>query len=340
MHPAWLVPLLLLLPNLAFAHSIGVSRGVYSLQGGTVHAQVLVARPDAASLWPGRDPSDLTGDLSVLAGLRVQVGAVACPPVTVHTTLVEGDGVQIDASWHCPPGPRARLTFGWLDALSHGHRHLPQIQGEPPLPPLYRGQATLEIPAQTSTPAEQDTWPQRALGFLRMGIEHILSGPDHLLFLLGLVLLGGSWRSLLGVVTAFTVAHSLSLGLSVLDLWTPGARVIEPLIGLSIAWVGMENLWLQDASGRWRLAAPFGLIHGFGLASALREVHLAPVDAPLALLSFNLGVEVGQLAVLAVILPGLAWLRRRGWLERPQRRWWNGGLITAGLAWFIARIAL
>jgi hydrogenase/urease accessory protein HupE len=171
-----------------------------------------------------------------------------------------------------------------------------------------------------------------------MGVEHILTGYDHLLFLFGLVLVASRWKSLLPVVTAFTVAHSLTLGVAVLGLWTPPSRVVEPLIALSIAYVGVENLLLKDAGKRWRITFPFGLIHGFGFASALHELALPSRAIPAALLSFNLGVEAGQLMVLALMIPLVAAVRRMRWLEGARARIPSLGVAAVGAVWFVARI--
>ena len=159
------------------------------------------------------------------------------------------------------------------------------------------------------------------VSFLRMGIEHILTGYDHLVFLFGLVLIGGRLRSLVGAVTAFTVAHSITLALAVLGVWAPSPRIVEPAIALSIVWVGIENFFVKNAEGRWRITFPFGLIHGFGFAGALREIELPRARVPLALVSFNLGVEVGQLAVMAVVVPLIldAPEAAGGWGRRARR---------------------
>jgi hydrogenase/urease accessory protein HupE len=172
-----------------------------------------------------------------------------------------------------------------------------------------------------------------------MGIEHILTGYDHLVFILGLVLARARLRALLSVITAFTVAHSITLALAVLGVWAPSSRIVEPAIALSIAYVGVENFFVKDASKRWRITFPFGLIHGFGFAGALREIALPRSAVPAALVSFNLGVEAGQLAVLAVLLPLLFLLRGRTWFEPLGVRLVSGAVAVAGGIWFVARVA-
>jgi hydrogenase/urease accessory protein HupE len=226
--------------------------------------------------------------------------------------------------------------------LSQGHRMLLHARGPagPADDVLYATHDRLTLDVASSAPSPS---PSRGVAaFVAMGVEHILTGYDHLLFLVGLVLVGGRLKSLLGVVTAFTVAHSVTLALAVLGVWTPSARLVEPAIALSIAYVGVENFALRDGfvmSKRWRLALPFGLVHGFGFSAALREIALPRVDVPAALFGFNAGVELGQLAVLAVVLPALHWLRKQPWFERRGVRALSGAIATMGLAWFVARVA-
>ena len=138
--------------------------------------------------------------------------------------------------------------------------------------------------------------------FLAAGFHHILIGPDHLLFLVGLLLLGGTFRRLLVVVTAFTLAHSLTLSLAALNIVTPPARIIEPAIALSIVYVGIDNLLVREGRDvRAWIAFAFGFIHGFGFANVLREMELPARALGWSLLSFNVGVEIGQIVVVVVV---------------------------------------
>src|SRR5438034_6229366 len=148
--------------------------------------------------------------------------------------------------------------------------------------------------------------------FVPAGIHHILIGPDHLLFLVGLLLLGGSIRRLAMIVTSFTIAHSVTLSLAALSIVTPPARIIEPAIALSIVYVGADNLLAQGGRDvRAWIAFAFGFIHGFGFASVLREMDLPPRALGWSLFSFNFGVEIGQLLVVGVVASALALLRAR-----------------------------
>lgn len=156
--------------------------------------------------------------------------------------------------------------------------------------------------------------------FVMLGIEHILTGWDHLLFLLVLLLRGGGWLSLLRIVTAFTLAHSATLALAAFDVVTLPDRLVESVIALSIALVAGENLLFRSlVARRWLVSFGFGLVHGFGFSSVLREVGLPTQGLVLSLLGFNVGVEVGQALVVAVALPALALLRRTRWEPRVVR---------------------
>lgn len=154
--------------------------------------------------------------------------------------------------------------------------------------------------------------------FFKLGVEHILTGIDHLLFLGALLLCVRRIRPMLAIITCFTVAHSITLGLSAFNLVVVSPRLIEPMIAASIMVVGVENLVREAQPDRYWLAGGFGLIHGFGFASALRETGLgrAGADIVMPLFSFNLGVEAGQIAVAAVVIPILLALRKQAWFER------------------------
>jgi hydrogenase/urease accessory protein HupE len=177
--------------------------------------------------------------------------------------------------------------------------------------------------------------------FIPAGIHHILIGPDHILFLVGLLLLGGGWWPLLRIVTAFTVGHSITLSLAALNVITPPAHIIEPAIALSIMFVGADNL-LVGTTGRdmraW-IALAFGLVHGFGFANVLREFGLPAEALGWSLFAFNLGVEIGQLAIVLAIAGTLGLVRQRN--QAAARRLAFAGsivVIAAGAYWFVERV--
>jgi hydrogenase/urease accessory protein HupE len=179
--------------------------------------------------------------------------------------------------------------------------------------------------------------------FLLEGVHHIFIGPDHILFVVGLLLLGGKVRRLLKIVTAFTIAHSITLALAATGRVTPPASIVEPLIALSIVYVGVENLLRGRHAGDRRvwIAATFGLVHGFGFASVLRELGLPREALAWSLFAFNAGVEVGQMCIVLAVAPLLGLLHAR----RPElalRAVTAGStlVIAAGTYWFVQRTFL
>ncbi len=176
--------------------------------------------------------------------------------------------------------------------------------------------------------------------FIPIGVHHILIGPDHILFLIGLLLPGGPWMALVKIVTAFTLGHSLTLSLAALGIVTPPARIIEPAIALSIIFVGADNL--MRGSGRdvraW-VALAFGLVHGFGFANVLREFGLPAEALGWSLFSFNFGVEIGQLAIVLLVATALATIRRRSDVMGFRvARAGSVVVIAAGTYWFVERV--
>jgi len=205
--------------------------------------------------------------------------------------------------------------------------------------------AVLEIPITPEAEA-LGTPPLPSFGrYLWLGVEHILTGADHLLFLLGLLVMCRRVRSVAIIVTCFTLAHSITLALAALGLVTLSPRIVEPLIAASIVLVGIENLWRRSEPegrwvSRWVVAFGFGLIHGLGFAGALRQLGLgAPGTSVVGpLLAFNLGVELGQLSVAAVVLAVLWRLPRTGLLRRlPQLV--SLAVAAVGLFWLVQRLA-
>jgi HupE / UreJ protein len=177
--------------------------------------------------------------------------------------------------------------------------------------------------------------------FTASGMHHIAIGPDHILFIIGLLLLGGTLRRLLAIVTAFTLGHSVTLAVATLQIVEPPARLIEPAIALSIVYVGADNL-LVGQRGRdvrpW-VALFFGLVHGFGFASVLRETGLPPRALGLSLFSFNLGVEIGQAAIVVTVATALRALRgHNAVLAARVATAGSVCVVLAGAFWFVERV--
>jgi hypothetical protein len=199
--------------------------------------------------------------------------------------------------------------------------------------------------AAWSTPidlTDQFTPPTRweiARQYLVLGYEHILpKGIDHILFVLGLFLLSTRLKPILLQVTTFTLAHSITLGLTMYGIVSLPSRIVEPLIALSIAYVAVENLMTSELKP-WRLVLvfSFGLLHGMGFAGVLTELGLPQSDFLIALLTFNLGVEAGQLTVLAIAFVCVAWYRQRSWYRRRVVVPASILIAGIGLYWTVTR---
>jgi len=189
--------------------------------------------------------------------------------------------------------------------------------------------------------------------FVWSGVQHIGAAPsewhddrgvklpdgiDHILFLLALILGGGTLLQLIGIASGFTVGHSITLALAAIGVVRPPPSVIEPLIALSIAFVAVEaitGLWKKH---RWKIATFFGLVHGFGFANALAGLDLSTEQMVKALFGFNLGVELGQLILMVVIVPLVFLAHRDKRLEPYVIRGLGGLVFLAGIYWFVARV--
>ncbi len=319
--------------KLASAHEVGLSRGSYRLEGSELKVE----------LWFSSAELSLAAGEKLAARVRATEPAseVDCARGSSTTEAVEPLGIRVLESFHCPAGSeRVRLSIDFFDDLSRGHRHLAKTQGgsQAREAVLSESQRTLELVAASSPAPRPRTFAVPEFG--RLGLEHILTGYDHLLFLLGLVLVRSRLAELVKTISAFTLAHSLTLGCAALGWWVPPSRAVEPAIALSIAFVGWENLRTSQPARRWLVTFGFGLVHGFGFAGALLEAKLPPKAVPMALVGFNLGVEVGQLLVagaLAGLLAGVRSLRRREvarWAELAL----NGGVFAAGVVWLALRL--
>jgi hypothetical protein len=279
--------LLLLAAGSAWAHPPGLSRSEWSRDGDEVTAVFITAGAE-------------------------NVGAIG-PSLTVPCTLgsessrtLENDGVETRLTWRCPSGQKLTVDYAPLFArLGTSHRHLARHDGAEEV--LQAGGASLTLGAA----------PEGGVfgRVVALGVEHILTGWDHLLFLVALLLGAKGLRGVLKLATAFTVGHSVTLALAALQIWAPPSRLTESLIAASIVFVGVQNVRRKASERHWPLALAFGLVHGFGLAGALEAVALEGKGLVLRLFAFNLGVELGQLLVLLPLVPLLALLLKRPGFE-------------------------
>lgn len=242
----------------------------------------------------------------------------------------------------CGKIPAGARAFRWAYAKEFGDSilRLPAVGGGEPVA-LWLEQGEKSEPYVLGLGLERKTRLEVAARYAVLGFSHILpQGLDHILFVVGLFLLSTRWRPLLVQVTAFTLAHTLTLGLSVYGIISLSPAIVEPLIAASIAYVAVENLLTAELKP-WRVFVVFGfgLLHGLGFAGVLEEIGLPRSEFLAALLSFNVGVEFGQLAVilLAYLLIG-PWSRQKNWYRARLARPLSALIAAVGVYWTVERI--
>lgn len=333
----------------ATAHTVGLSSIEVGLVGkGAVKVQVGLAPKEVAKAFPQLDKNGSgtieDGELQLASsaaalrgGVTLSANGKPCELTPVTAAIAPGDAALFDFAGTCPLGKLDGIALPWLDAVGAEHRAIVRVTDLSTDKPLGEALLTLERPSASLDVILEGT---SAITFLPIGIEHILIGADHLLFLFGLVLLRARRRDILTIVTAFTVAHSITLSAAVLGWMSLSSTLVEAVIALSVAFIGVENLLSPDMKKRWRITFLFGLVHGFGFAGVLGEIGL-PQDATFsALLLFNVGVEIGQLLVLALVLPLLALARRWSGYEKKAIPAVSAVIIVVGLFWFFERVGL
>lgn len=220
-----------------------------------------------------------------------------------------------------------------------GYRHLGQVQiGDGDVVATVFNASTPTFTVTVDAPEPLSPW-EAFWRYVWEGILHIVIGIDHVLFVLGLVLLSTRLRQLVVVITAFTVSHSVTLALSALDVVTIPASIVEPVIALSVAWVAVEAvLRREDPRSAYVVTFLLGFVHGFGFSYVLRDEVGLPTDALVpALLAFNVGVELGQLGIVALLYPLRAAIREREW-ERKVVIAISAIIGAIALFWFIQRV--
>lgn len=176
------------------------------------------------------------------------------------------------------------------------------------------------------------------LMYLNLGLEHIISGYDHLLFLFSLIVISKRFKDVLKIVTAFTIAHSITLSLAAFGLVPVYPKWIEAGIALTIVYVAIENFFVSDSGWRWLVTFVFGLIHGLGFARAIGEIGFDKHHMITSLLSFNIGIELGQLGVVAVVLPLLLHLQKNKTFYTWFFRCSSACILVIAAFWFFQRI--
>jgi hydrogenase/urease accessory protein HupE len=321
--------LVLALPLPAGAHDPGLSALDIRVEREAVRLTLSVAPADAPQM---ADTIDVAARRAI--ALTIDGAPLAERAAELQRTGADAATVVLQRV----PGTRLHITSDVPRRLALGHRQLLTVRA-------HDGRVMVERMLDASSNAvEIELRSSEGEGavaeFFRLGLGHILGGYDHLLFLVALLLGVRRLRSVVTTVTAFTVAHSVTLSAAVLGLVAVPSVLVEPLIAASIVFVGIENLSREQAESRWKLTFLFGLVHGFGFAGALRDLGISvqPGGVVLPLASFNLGVEAGQIAVVLAIWPLLRALQGvPAWRARLAPA--TSFLIAiAGCYWLVERI--
>jgi hydrogenase/urease accessory protein HupE len=351
----WLTALACLAATLtASAHDPGLSSADLRVFPDRLEAHLTFARGDVETILPLDADGDGAVSTNELAAVQQKLDALAAGILEVRGDSNVVHSQQPRAELDTTNNVHFHATYPWraprelvvhsalLDRMPRGHRQFTT---------LYEGDDTAL--AEMLLSAEEDVIEVGLDGlfppshtftdFLKLGVEHIVTGYDHLLFLFGLLVVVPRARTAALIITCFTVAHTVTLGLATLGVVNMRSNIVEPLIAATIVYVGVENLLKPDGPRwRWLLTLVFGLIHGFGFAGVLVElgVNSARGGVALPLFSFNLGVELGQIAIAAAVLPVLWWLRRFGWFKKFAIPGASVFLILIGAWWLLERTVL
>jgi hydrogenase/urease accessory protein HupE len=313
----------------AAAHDPGLSSFTIRPSTNRLQATLTLAVKDAAQLAELDENRDGTLTQAEFGRSRWQLEAVVAREVviaadgkvaknkSIRSRLDENNNVEVRLDFGPVVFSSLEIQSNLIASLPLGHRQYLQVQdlrGKTIFGRLLSAAAdpvTVQMPHTNASMAAFETVRSFA-NFFSLGMKHILTGYDHLLFLLGLLIVARGFVSALTIITSFTIAHSITLAVATLHLVQIPSRIVEPLIAASIVFVGVENLLRGDIPNARRMVPfGFGLIHGFGFASALREAGIGSGAGGivLPLVSFNLGVELGQIMVAAVALPVIWKLR-------------------------------
>lgn len=349
--------LLLVFPSCASPHAGNVSYSNILVQDAGVHQrlqmlvrEVTLAVPLDANQDGRVDPAELQaarGRLDEYLRQKVEVfsGGVSLPLRVESLEIREAQVVDsdplpflfADLVFESPqPLTELRIRCHLLDNVDPQHTNFAKItlHGET-RPFVFMGNNAF-APGTRGTAAGQRA-PWRILwNFGRLGIEHIFTGYDHMMFLIGLLLVAVRVKETVKVVSAFTLAHSIALTLAVFRVVQMPSRLVECAIAVSIMYVACENFFSWFALRRWMISFGFGLVHGLAFASALEVLHLPRLQQAGALFSFNLGIEIAQVSIVVLVLPIVAAIAKATWHRRAVQGF-SLLLFCCGTLWLIQR---
>jgi hydrogenase/urease accessory protein HupE len=316
---------LIAFPGAVLAHDPGLSALDVRVEADRIIATLALAASDArATIGPD--------------SIDIRIDDVRLHAVVERRDFDEKNGARLVLAFDRRPGSRLAIQSLVPSQVAVGHRELVTIRSSEGnvLGERMVDARDSELAIDLSTVSSIQP---AAFEFVRLGVEHILGGYDHLLFLAALLLGVRGLRSVIATVTAFTAAHSLTLAAAALGVLELPPSIVEPAIAASIVYVGLENLLRGKIDSRWKLTFAFGLIHGFGFAGALRELGLGTAAAELltALGSFNAGVEIGQLAVVMLLWPVLQFVNTRPAMRLRVAPICSIAVVVAGSYWLVLR---
>ena len=355
---AWVGGLLLLATSIASAHEIGTTQIVATFTSeGTYRLEVLVD-PDAlltrlqildsGEVASAANRAERDRRLSSLMGVFARAIQIRFDGQTVQPMIEYVPAAALSDLAQAPsvvrvtgpvPAGAGHATLSY--ALAGGTYALVARIGDAAGQTQWIEGGNESRPLAIGAPPVPLTAPEIAARYFALGFTHILpKGLDHILFVVGLFLLSPRWRSVLLQVSTFTLAHSITLGLTIYGVVSLPARVVEPMIALSIAYVALENMMTSELKS-WRVALvfAFGLLHGMGFAGVLRDLGMPRADFLAALVTFNLGVEAAQLVVVAGAFAAVVYWRQsaptyRRWIVQPA----SIAIAAIGVYWTVQRL--
>ena len=318
---------------LAHAHETKLSSSRLTLEGTSTTA-ILELNAVDLGMATGAPPSGESADAFlryVNAKVRLGfAGGADCPRAAKPPRAV-GDHVLIELRFHCPPtGGEREYRVTLFHELDPAARHVVTVDAPKRFALL--GVANPRLALSSAEGGLAETLWHYALA----GIEHIAIGCDHVAFLLAVIAPGGRFWTLFAAITAFTVAHSITLTLAVLGVLAPPVHLVETLIAASVVYAAAENFFVRDLRRRWILTFAFGLVHGFGFAAALKDYGVPRHAFMPSLAAFNVGVEIGQLLILAAIV--VLWRMAPNAAQRPLVLGVSGVVLVLGLYWLLERL--
>jgi hydrogenase/urease accessory protein HupE len=340
------------------AHDPGLSTATVQVKANKLEAVLVFSVIDATQLLDSeqsrgtqlpreqQEPAAAELKQKALQALKVEFDGEEVKVIETRCRFDESGNASVYILFPARRFSKLVIRSEWLALLPPGHRQFMSIERADGVvlaeELLSASSNSVTIQNERGSKKEPAAAAHNSFAdFLLMGVRHIWTGYDHLLFLFGLLLVTRNFSSSIKIITCFTIAHSITLAVATLSLVRISSRLVEPLIAASIIYVGIENLLRgDDPKGRWLLTFAFGLIHGFGFASVLRELGVGANGRGITmpLVSFNLGVEIGQTVVAVLVLPVI-------WKFRANpifvRRWVPLGSLAVALTgsyWFIERV--